>query len=79
MKALDAPAKDNNIVISADPLQTKNIHKVISIKNDYHSFKTIKKADNIIFGGGQLFSDRNFKISEKVKRISSLQEIEPYL
>lgn len=48
-------------VISANPSQTKRIHKVDSIPISPSSFLSLRNSDLVIFGGGQIFSDWKFK------------------
>lgn len=44
-------------VVSVDPSQTENIHHVHSVSKNWSTFKHLRHTENVIFGGGQIFSD----------------------
>lgn len=46
------------VVVSGNPQQTERIHGVESIKLGWSILTNLHKSDVIVFGGGQIFSDR---------------------
>ena len=46
------------VAVSANPQQTKRIHGVESIEFGWSILSNLRKSDVIVFGGGQIFSDR---------------------
>jgi len=44
-------------VVSGDPRQTEKIHGINSISKNWSAFERLRLAENVIFGGGQIFSD----------------------
>lgn len=56
--------KDNSldvVAVSANCQQTERIHGVKSIPTDWSILKNLIKSDAIVFGGGQIFSDRRIR------------------
>lgn len=48
-------------VVSRNPGQTRQMHNVNAVPNNWLSISCIRQANKIIFGGGQLFNDNRFR------------------
>jgi len=49
------------VVVSANPQQTKKIHGIHSIPITWSVLKHFRLTNTVIFGGGQIFSDKRFR------------------
>lgn len=48
-------------VVSKDPKQTKQIHKIKAVSNKWSALNRVRNTDLLIFGGGQIFNDNRFR------------------